>query len=197
MYSFLESICFRSGAYQLLDYHQQRINRTFDHFFPDKLPPDLKKILPALAGHTKKKVRLEYHPDGHDLQVTEYQVKDIKRMKVVESNEIDYDFKYADRSQLHQLFQQRGEADDILIIRDGKVTDSYYANVIFQANDGEWITPKSRLLNGVKRQYLLDRNIIREKSIRLEDMKDYSQVCLINAMLDPGEVVIPTSQIMV
>jgi len=77
--------------------------------------------------------------------------------------------------------------DDIIIVKNGFVTDSFAANILFL--DGvQWITPTTPLLNGTKRQFLLDQGIIAEKEIREEDIRTYQKVGLINAMIDFDEM---------
>ena len=78
----------------------------------------------------------------------------VRSLKVVLSDSISYGYKSADRSALDHLFQLRGECDDILIVKKGCVTDSYYANVAFW--DGKhWFTPDTPLLPGTMRASLL------------------------------------------
>jgi 4-amino-4-deoxychorismate lyase len=44
--------------------------------------------------------------------------------------------------------------DDIIIVRNGFVTDASYANLIFRKGD-EWFTPATFLLAGTMRAFLL------------------------------------------
>ena len=73
--------------------------------------------------------------------------------------------------------------DDIIIVKDGLITDASYANLIFW--DGEnWFTPNTPLLKGVQREKLLKDGLIQEKEIKPSDLASYQKVALINAMLD-------------
>jgi 4-amino-4-deoxychorismate lyase len=106
---------------------------------------------------------------------------------VVHHESIDYHIKYTDRQILQQLFDQRGDCDDIIIVKNGFVGDSYTANLLFF--DGKnWYTPTTPLLKGTKRQFLLDQGVISEKEIREEDIKSYQKVGLINALIDFEEM---------
>lgn len=194
MFRFLESICFEAGAYHLLDYHQIRVNRTFQHFYPEKAPLILEEILPDIKSDEKIKVRLMYHEHDHDLDVSNYIPKSITQLRLVASNQLDYSFKYLNRSKLIELLEPGNEHEEVVITKNGYVTDSTYSNLIFK-QDGFWYTPSTFLLNGVKRQYLLARKLIIERPIRKQDIKDYSEVSLINAMLDPGDLSLPVDQI--
>ena len=113
-----------------------------------------------------------------------YVIRPVNSLRLVEDNEIDYSYKYADRSTLDALFEKRGSCDDILIIKDGYVTDTYYANIVFKSTNGDWITPESCLLKGTRRTCLLQKNLIKEAVIRVSDLNNYTEARLINAMID-------------
>ena len=112
-----------------------------------------------------------------------YHPKKISKLKLVQGDHLSYSLKYTDRHSLEALSLQKGACDDILIIKNGKITDTSYANIILF--DGEnWVTPDEPLLAGTCRQRLLDGKKIIEKSIRVEDLSGYTSFKLINAMLD-------------
>ena len=77
----------------------------------------------------------------------------------------------------------KDEDDDILIVKNGLITDSSFCNIIFKNEEGLF-TPLNPLLKGTKRQYLLDKNIIKEREIYLQNLNEYNEVILINAMID-------------
>ena len=126
---------------------------------------------------------------GKEIELIEYEPhvrRQVFSLQVVHSKHINYAYKYADRSELEQLFAERGSCDDILIIRKGCVSDSSYANTAFW--DGQaWYTPDTPLLEGTMRAFLLDQGQLREKRIFLEDLARYSRMRLINAMNDLSE----------
>ncbi|MBE9518945.1 MAG: aminotransferase class IV, partial [Bacteroidetes bacterium] len=112
-----------------------------------------------------------------------YQAQKVRSLKMVYSDSIDYRFKYADRSELEILFQQRGDCDDILVVKKACVSDSFYANVVFW--DGlAWVTPDTPLLPGTMRASLLADGLIQESRITPEDLHRYQKLKLINAMND-------------
>ena len=61
--------------------------------------------------------------------------------------------------------------------------------------EGKWYTPKSYLLNGIKRQYLISTGQLSETTILQADIYEFEKVSLINAMLDLSDLEIPTSAI--
>jgi 4-amino-4-deoxychorismate lyase len=128
------------------------------------------------------KVRVLYGSVIENTEIEPYHFRTIQSLKVVHHETIDYHLKYTDRQILQQLFAQRGDSDDIIIIKNGLVTDAFAANLIFF--DGQkWVTPGTPLLKGTQRQFLLDQGIISELEIREEDIPNYQKVGLINAMV--------------
>ena len=86
--------------------------------------------------------------------------------------------------------------DDILIIKNNYVTDTYYGNVaLFQ--DGNWYTPKHPLLNGTRRQNLLDKGRIFEKDIHVKTLENYSRIAIFNAMIPMGSCVLSIKDLVV
>lgn len=184
--SFIESICFKNGKYQLLELHQERIFSTFSHFFDIKNAFLLQEILPSIQESGKFKVRVVYSKENFEVEIVPYQPKTIHFLSLVQANDFDYAFKYEDRTYFQQLKKQ-SKADEIIISKNGLVTDGSYANLVFW--DGKnWITPNTPLLNGVKRQYLLATGAIQSKTIMVEDISKFEKIGLINSMLDLGEV---------
>jgi 4-amino-4-deoxychorismate lyase len=77
---------------------------------------------------------------------------------------------------------RRGDCDDILIVKDGYITDTSFSNIVFF--DGEkWVTPARPLLRGTMRESLLKRNLIGEENITVDDLNKIKEARLINAML--------------
>jgi len=74
------------------------------------------------------------------------------------------------------------DCDEILIIKQNLITDTSFSNITFF--DGtRWITPSSPLLAGTMRSFLIQKQVIVEKEIRVTDLKDFEKARLINAML--------------
>jgi 4-amino-4-deoxychorismate lyase len=72
------------------------------------------------------------------------------------------------------------EGCDIIIIKNGLVTDTSFSNICFY--DGtRWLTPAKPLLKGTMRAYLLSKNLIIEKDISVEIIKSYKKLRFINA----------------
>jgi 4-amino-4-deoxychorismate lyase len=181
----LESIRLQNGNFHRLSYHQQRMDRSVKELSGEKnsinLFEDLKKHkLPAKVGLFK--CRVVYTKQIESVEFIPYETKPVNSLKVVYDQEIEYSHKYTDRNTIGALFNQRQYCDDILIIKNGFVTDSSYSNIIFY--DGvNWITPATPLLMGTMRQFLLDTAEIKAAPIQVQDIPSFRSFRLINAML--------------
>ncbi len=176
----LETIKLENGKLSKLNYHQQRFNNARFKLF-DLKPIDLHKliVIPEYAKKGLFRCRLTYGKEIEKLEFIPHQYREISNLKMVYDDSIDYSYKYADRNHLQKLFDQREDCDDIIIVKNGMVTDSFIGNLVF--SDGfKWFTPDQPLLKGTQRQYLLDKKQISEKQILASDVFNYSEVGIIN-----------------
>jgi 4-amino-4-deoxychorismate lyase len=120
-----------------------------------------------------------YAEQIQSIEYLPYVEKSIQTLKIVSSN-IDYGYKYANRDTLNALLPS--DADDILIEKEGLLTDTSIANIAFY--DGkQWFTPSTPLLKGTMRAKLLDEGFLHTRDIKVQDIRHYAQVALINAMI--------------
>ncbi len=185
-YPVFESIRYQDGSYIGLEYHLMRMQRTYRRLYAAECPFDLKKILDGPADcrwvNGLYKVRFLYNRDAYEIQKEPYQRAVIRHFGLVEAGDLDYSLKYTDRSALDAL-KAGSEQDEIIIIRDGLVTDTSFSNLAF-CRHGGWFTPKRPLLPGTARAYLLDIGILAEKDIPADEIGTYTGFKLINAMMD-------------
>ena len=141
------------------------------------------------------KARVVYGEKGiEDLSYSPYAVRHVHSLALMQADTIDYTYKSAGREPLNCLFALRGACDDILIVKQGLLTDTSIANIAL--SDGtHWYTPAHPLLKGTKRAALLEEGILQEKDIRPEDLPSFSTVRLFNAMIDWGELELPVRNI--
>lgn len=191
---FTEAVKIKDGVFYNLPLHNERVRRTISHFFDNTPPFDISDItIPDEYRKGLVKCRIVYNKQIVSVGFTPYSFRKIEKLKIVMDNDIDYTYKWADRDNLDMLTALKEDCDDILIIKNGLVTDTSFANVVFE-NESELFTPDTYLLNGTKRQLLLQQGIIREKRVRWEDIGSYSYLHIINTMIDPEDnVCIPTS----
>lgn len=181
---FLETIKVKDGVFYNLPLHISRMQRTAKHFFgsfPDLLLES--DMIPEEMRSGLVKCRVLYNRNIVSVTFEPYRFREINKLRILEDDAIEYTYKSADRNCLNELLAQTGDCDDILIVKNNLVTDTSYANVVFEKS-GVLHTPYSYLLNGVKRQALINKGIITEAKIELDHIPSYSNIYLINAMID-------------
>jgi 4-amino-4-deoxychorismate lyase len=185
-----ETILIDKGKPVNLFYHERRMNAARKHFW-NVFPINLIENIPAdIPVEGKYRCRIEYEADINSIITKPFEGKKVNTLKIVRSERIEYSFKYCDRRELDFLFGLRGDADDILIIKEGLITDTSAANIVF--TDGEkFYTPSSPLLKGTERARLLAEGILEEKLIKHSDIPLFSGWQHINALnrFDPGRFI--------
>jgi 4-amino-4-deoxychorismate lyase len=142
--------------------------------------------LPNNIDNGLYKCRIVYAQTVQEVEFLPYIPKQIRSLQLVHDDAIQYEHKYLDRLCFEKLLQS-AQADDILVVQHGFITDVSFANVILY--DGKnWVTPARPLLCGIKRQILLERRVIQERKIALNDLQQFKHAALINAMLDIGDI---------
>lgn len=191
---FIETIRIEDGVVCNLAYHNKRMNETrTDHF--GQLPPlNLFDYITPPQSEGRIKCRVIYQEKIEEVTYASYTVRPIHSLQLINSDTIDYHHKSTDRDTLNYLFAQRCNQDDVLIVKNGLLTDTSIANIALF--DGEnWFTPSAPLLKGTQRAFLLDKGLIEEKQIRAEDLHSYQQIALFNAMIPFGEIILSTDKI--
>jgi 4-amino-4-deoxychorismate lyase len=181
-----EAIKVKDGQIYNLDYHSSRMNITRKELFNTgpALHLENKIILPAFTGKGIFTCRIEYNDHIRKIDFQPYVYRRIRTLKLVEVDDIDYSFKFINRNVINKLMVQKNGCDDILMVRNGMITDTSCANIIVRGNDNIWYTPSSYIMRGTKREYLLNHGLIREKILTPASLKRYRELRLINSMLD-------------
>lgn len=196
MSQLIETIKILNGRVYNIKYHNRRCNKSRLDLFGVKTQINLRPFIrvPQTFKRGLVKCRISYAEAIIKVEYEPYKLKTIKSLQCVHSNHLDYSHKYSDRKILSELYQQRQQSDDILIIRDGLLTDSYYANVALAKNN-KWYTPKLPLLEGTMRHQLLEKGLIKEKTINLNDLNKFDQISLFNALIPFKSISLDTSSI--
>lgn len=186
MSRFLESIRFNGGRAWNVEYHEQRVARTLHAVYGRRPTWNFNHVITAAAipDNGLLKCRLLYDIDSYALGFEPYTITTISTLKLVEANDIEYSHKYADRTVLNDLYKQRNGRDDILIVKNDRITDTSFANILLKDDKGTWFTPADCLLRGTMRQLLLDSGRIFEMSIGIGDLPRFSTFKVVNAMRD-------------
>ncbi len=178
---FIETMRIVAGAIANFERHLSRMRSTVNEVFGCE--PNLAELQQAVLPADARKCRVVYGRQIQSIEFADYRPRTVNTLKLVEASAgLDYHLKYADRSALNALRELRGDCDEILIVRDGHVTDTSYTNVVF--TDGEhYVTPDTCLLPGTMRASLLHAGAITAAPVTVDDIRRYTHVALINAML--------------
>jgi len=196
MYQFLETIQLRDGEFKRIECHQFRMERAMSDFYPDAIVPSLSKKLSEMTFPTGGlyKCRVIYDVEIRKIEFLPYTLPVIHTLKLVETDMPALPYKIADRSAYQTLFGQRGECDDVLLVKNGLLTDTSYCNVALY--DGiKWYTPAVPLIQGVNRASLLNERRLIAKDIKTDDLMNYQRITLFNALIEFGEIELDVSSV--
>lgn len=195
MCRYIETIRIEKGRLRNIAYHDRRMNEARREVWGVDRSASLETYIDASPYEERTRCRVTYGRDVESVEFFPYQIRPVHSLQLVRGGQIEYRRKRADRSELNALFACRGEADDVLIVRGGLLTDTSIANIAL--GDGtDWYTPASPLLEGTQRACLLDAGMIRPLDIHADDLSRFQKIRLFNAMIDFGEIEIDCSAIM-
>ncbi len=189
MFPFLETIKVQNGKAALLSYHQKRLNRTFKHFFPSEKKLDLENIFSKeekiLATQNTDnqvfKCRFLYNEKSFFIELLPYSIKPISSFRLVHvGDDFSYHFKFSKRDLLNDLIVDNQE---VIIVKNGFLTDTTYANIALKQGD-KWYTPSEPLLQGTKRDFLIENQLIIPKPLHINDLQNFSHIKIFNAMME-------------
>jgi len=182
---FLETLRCENGDIAHLSYHQYRLDITLNHF---GIPPlyDLKYLIVA-PKEGLYRCRFLYNAEGFSIEFHPYLPKSINTLKLIHADSIDYPFKYSDRTTLNTLYDQREECDDVLIVKNGYLSDTTLANIALY--DGtRWLTPDKPLLEGTTRARLIHEGFLFPAPLPLDAVLHAKKVAVFNALMGFVEV---------
>jgi 4-amino-4-deoxychorismate lyase len=84
---------------------------------------------------------------------------------------------------LDELFELKEDCDEIIIVKNGVVTDTSIANIAVYYED-QWYISKESLLEGTTKSRLIKEKNLIEKNITVEMLKKSKKIALLNAMID-------------
>jgi 4-amino-4-deoxychorismate lyase len=157
-------------------YHKQRIAKTIgiNVNLEDYIYPPTQELL---------KCKFIYDSNlNFEIVYDKYTPKDITTLKIITDDSIEYKFKALNREDIDKLYMRKDEADEIVIVKNGFITDTSIANIAVLI-DNIWFTPKHPLLYGTTRARLLDDKILEQKDITVEELLNSKKIALMNAMI--------------
>lgn len=191
----LETIRVEDGRYCNPGYHQVRMDRSRESLFPGSGPLDIIEIsVPDGASTGIRKCRIIYGNEIKTVEFMHYIQKTVRNFKLVEADNLDYKMKYLDRSDIDELQNKYPDYDEIILVKNGRITDTSFSNLAFLSGK-QWFTPDEPILHGTCRQRLIDHQILFPMRICPGDLRLFSHVSMINAMLGLGDCMLPVGSI--
>ncbi|MFD0966756.1 aminotransferase class IV family protein [Seminibacterium arietis] len=189
MFPLFETICIVKQQVQNIALHQQRYEKSVAEFYGGYVEKSINLV--EIIDKNKRiyseinsdiiRCRIDYNKEHYQIQFFPYQRKNYRTFQPVICDDIDYHLKFSHRAIFEQLLQQKQGCDEIIIIKQGNVTDCSIGNLIFRKNN-QWMTSNTPLLKGTQRQKLLAEGKIQERRILLEDLPYFDEVRVINAL---------------
>ena len=195
MSQLVESIRILNGRVYNIHQHNKRFNQTRFNLYGISNKENLRHhiLVPEKYKKGLVKCRLIYDQQIKKIEFHSYHARAIRHLKLVRAS-VDYQYKWTNREALDKLYMQKQPFDDILIVKDDRLTDTYYGNIALY-RDGKWYTPKYPLLKGTQRAKLLLNQKIFEKDLKSKDLIKFTKLAVFNAMRPFGEVILPIKAI--
>lgn len=201
---FIESVRISKGRMMLAPFHERRMFDTCMEAYGEfRLPPLSAIDMPDWCHAGEVKMRIVYGRNIENVSFVRYERRVVGSLKVVEAGaEMDYHLKYADRSCIERLYGMRGHCDDILIVRNGRICDTSYTNVIMTDGKRRFV-PSTCLLPGVMRSWLISTGKVMvddfDVSSLMPDNKwGFTHIIMINAMMPPeSAIIIPLESVII
>lgn len=197
MCRFIESIKLQDGEFKRLELHQARIQKAFDAYYPNEKVFDLVESLNNSDFPTEKgifKCRIVYDSKICQLEFNQYIMRPINSLCLIETEIESLPYKPENRDLYNKAFALSSNCDDVLLVKNGWLTDTSYCNIaLFDGN--RWFTPRIPLLYGVNRAELLKYGKLVEKDIKAQELKEYQEIALFNAMIEFGELVLDIDKV--
>ena len=176
---FLETILVEEGKAPFLQWHQLRLDRTLRrHGIAAVYRLDALLVPP---GEGCWRCRVVYDAQKVAVECLPYTPRTVTTLRAIHDEAIVYRDKTTGRGALEALFARRGDADDVLIVQGGLVTDTTIANVACLIG-GRWLTPAKPLLEGTARARLLSEGKLTEADITLDVAQAAEKIAVMNAL---------------
>lgn len=190
MSQFIETIRLENGVLHSLNYHQERVNKTFLQFFRTSSSFSLEKVIsknkPPQQGLFK--LRIVYDALQQSIEFAEYTRAKFNSYKLVEiDNNFRYSFKSTDRKLFDKISQETDKNILPILIQNKNVSDSVFSNLIFEKN-GKLYSPNTPLLFGTMLSQTLLQHKINMITIKEDEIKNFDYIYPINAMNPLGAI---------
>ncbi len=119
----LETIKIEKRQIYNLEWHNARLNKSRNALLGINESLDLANIIkiPDDLGEGTYRCRVLYGKEIDEIQFLPHQTRIVRSLQMIHCDDIEYGYKYADRHKLEELFDKRGDCDEILIIKEHAV----------------------------------------------------------------------------
>ena len=177
----IETVKIKNNQIFNIEWHNQRFNSTRRELFKINSKINLEEYITPPTEKGVFRCRILYNEDILSIKYIPYEERLFKRFRIVKSS-INYKYKYSDRIEIERLKAEALPCDEVIIEKDGFLTDTSIANIAFY-DGNSWITPEKPILKGTMRANLLNNNQLIEENIKSEEVKHFSHFALMNAMI--------------
>ena len=128
----IETLKICQGKILNLTYHNDRFNKAQSELFGIKNAIDLGQIINLKDINFQKTYlcRVTYDAGIKNIDFETYTPKNIISVRLIEANNIIYNYKFKDRLAFKSL-EKEANADAVLIVKNEEITDFSFANVVF------------------------------------------------------------------
>jgi para-aminobenzoate synthetase/4-amino-4-deoxychorismate lyase len=193
-FELLETLMWRRGrGYFLLEAHLKRLRDSADYFgFALDADAVRRQLLTVAERFTAPRYRVRLRVNRHGAAQVEHAPLSPERrawrvalaQQPVNPREVFLYHKTTHRQVYERALAARPDCDDVLLWNTrGEITESTRANVVVRL-DGRYYTPpvECGLLAGVYRGHLLQRGLLRERVLTINDLRRAEAIYLINAV---------------
>jgi len=177
----LETIRIEKGRPRHLEYPPRRFNRSRRELFGATEDLDLADFLTDIPPSGLWRCRTLFTLYIEKVEYLPYTLR-LPRRFALATFTGDYTYKYADRSAFEALKRAHPEAEELLLCRDGLLSDTTIANIALR-REGLWYTPAQPLLPGTTRERLLGQGKLIPAEIPCDEIASYDEIAVMNAMI--------------
>jgi len=178
-----ETIKTQNNTIYNIKYHQARVNQAYKKHFNSTAKFELSSILKATANLNK--IKVIYDKNGIcDIAYTPYKPKKIEKLMLIDISGFEYNYKYLDRAMFEHIYSMYKDIDEFILLNNGYITDTTISNIaLYNEKMQQWHSPTKTLLNGTYREKLIDEKKLKLTQIDYTNLKNYSKIALLNAMV--------------
>jgi 4-amino-4-deoxychorismate lyase len=179
-----------------IPFHNFRFNKSRKDLFGIQEQLDLAEVInfPESLGNGLFKCRVVYDKEIISVDFEPYTRRSTRSLKLVNCDEAEYSYKFCNRLLFDELLRISQPCDEILIVKNGYITDTSFSNVALY-DGSDWVTPQIPLLNGTMRASLIEKNLLKQAPLGVGDIMNFKKISLINAMNNLGDIEVPVEAI--